>query len=290
MEKVERFVFQVDSSLVKQYYHGSENIKVVDDDKGDLNICVIYFSSNELYYPNTEASFKNAIVNKDKYEWQNNQLPGVKRHIFVRDIQKQWYIEGVNSKLNTPELLQQKLKELSSGYLIYTIGSSAGGFAAMLFGSVLGAKKIYAFNAQMDLNVCMGQSDSTIDPLLFQYVSDHCRLKFFRVSNFLNQETKYFYFQSAKSIMDIAQFNSCSKKHLLTKIEFSTSNHGFPFFRHDLRYVLKLSDQHLSRLAENRMHPLVFSIQIHGLFQAIILTVNAVKKRISKKMLEKRYA
>jgi hypothetical protein len=290
MEKIKRFVFQVDSSLVKQYYNESDNIKVIDDDKGDLNICVIYFSSNELYYPNTEASFQNAIVNKDKYEWQNNHFPGVKRHIFVRDIQKQWYIEGVNAKLSTPDLLQKKLNELSSGYMIYTIGSSAGGFAAMLFGSMLGAKKVYAFNAQMDLNVIIGESNPIIDPLLFRYVSDQCRSKFFTVSNFLNSETKYFYFQSARSIMDIAQFSSCSKKHLLTKLEFSTSNHGFPFLRHDLSYVLKLSDQHLTRLAEKRMHPLVFSIQIHGVFQAIFLTVNAVKKRIGKKMLEKMYA
>src|SRR5690606_7024966 len=139
-------IFQVDSELVKLYLTRSENIKVIDDPKGKLDVCVIYFSSNEIYYPNTPSAFRNAIIKRDKYEWQNSFFPGVKRHILVRDLQKQWYVEGVSSKWNSPDLLLQRLRELCSNYMIYTIGCSAGGFGAILFGSLLNAKKVYSFN------------------------------------------------------------------------------------------------------------------------------------------------
>lgn len=287
MENINRFIFQVDSDLVKKIYAESDNIKVVDDYNGKSNICVIYFSSNELYYPNTEASFLNAIEKRNKYEWQKNTFPGASRHIFVRDIQKQWYIEGTSAKYNTPSLLAKKLKEFSSNFTIYTIGSSAGGFAAILFGSILDAKRVYAFNAQTDLNDIIKASDAFIDPLLFKHLSNEYISKYFKVSDFLKVNIEYFYFQSSRSRMDIAQYNLCVNKNLLTKIEFVTSNHGFPFFRHDLKHVLCLPPQQLRQLANKSMHPFIFSIKIHGFSMAILLTINAVRKRIGKKVKEK---
>ena len=238
MEKLNNFIFQIDSVLVKNTYLKSENIKVVDVSDATSNLCVIYFSSNELYYPNNEYVFQSAIEKRDKYEWVNTKFAGAKRHIFVRDVQKQWYMEGVSVKNNTPELLANQLNELSKGYTIYTLGSSAGGFAALLFGGMLKAKRVYAFNAQLDLNVIIKDSNAFVDPILFKYQHDESRSKYYQVSNFLTTDTKYFYFQSAKSVIDVVQYNTCSKRSLLEKIEFSTSNHGFPFLRHNLLFVL----------------------------------------------------
>lgn len=283
MENLAHYIFQIDSVIVKNTLMESENIKVVDVSDETSNLCVVYFSSNELYYPNTEYIFQNAIEKRDKYEWINTKYIGAKRHIFVRDIQKQWYMEGISIKNNTPELLANQLNELCKGYTIYTIGSSAGGFAALLFGSMIKAKRVYAFNAQLDLNIIIKDSSPFTDPILFKYQHDELRAKYYLVSNFLNADTKYFYFQSAKSKMDIVQYESCSKKKMLKKIEFSTSNHGFPFLRHNLLFVLGLSEDELDEMAKHKSHPFLFSVKVDGFLKAFYLTIKAVIKRLKKK-------
>lgn len=283
MEKLNDFIFQVDSDLVKNTYFKYENIKIFDDQENNSNLCVVYFSSNELYYPNTESSFANSIIKRDKYEWSNNRFPNAKRHIFVRDIQKQWYIEGVCVKYNTPELLAKYLVELSRGYAVFTVGSSAGGFAALLFGGMIKAKRVYAFNAQLDLNIIIEGSNAFVDPILFKYKHDDSRLKYYKVSNFLTSDTKCYYFQSAKSQIDIVQYNSFPKKGLLQKIEFSTSNHGFPFLRHNLLFVLGLSENELEEMVKHKLHPFVFSAKVDGFLKAFYLSSKAVLKRMKKK-------
>jgi len=90
MENLASYIFQIDSKIVNDTYMKSENIKVVDVLDEASNLCVVYFSSNELYYPNTEYVFQNTIEKRDKYEWINTKYPGAKRHIFVSDIQKYW--------------------------------------------------------------------------------------------------------------------------------------------------------------------------------------------------------
>ena len=290
MENLAHSIFQIDSIIVKKNFTKSDNSKIVDVPGTTSNLCVVYFSSNELYYPNTEYAFQNTIEKRDKYEWINTKYPEAKRHIFVRDIQKQWYIEGVSAKNNTPELLANQLNELCKGYTVFTIGSSAGGFAALLFGSLIKAKRVYAFNAQLDLNIIIKDSSPFKDPILFRYQYDEPRSKFYQVSNFLNSSTKYFYFQSAKSKIDIVQYETCSKKSLLKKIEFSTSNHGFPFLRHNLLFVIGLSEDELDEMSKHKLHPFVFSVKVDGFWKATYLSGKAVLFRLKKKWYDEKLA
>ncbi len=290
MENLAHFIFQIDSVIVKNAFTKSDNIKVVDVSDTISNLCIVYFSSNELYYPNTEYAFQNAIEKRDKYEWINTKYPGAKRHIFVRDVQKQWYMEGVSIKNNSPELLVNQLNELCKGFTVFTIGSSAGGFAALLFGSLIKAKRVYAFNAQLDLNIIIKDSSPFKDPILFRYQYDEPRSKFYQVSNFLNSSTKYFYFQSAKSKIDIVQYETCSKKSLLKKIEFSTSNHGFPFLRHNLLFVIGLSEDELDEMSKHKLHPFVFSVKVDGFWKATYLSGKAVLFRLKKKWYDEKLA
>jgi len=280
-------IFQTSSPEVRNYYNNFRNIMVIDEPEPESRLCVIYFSSNELYYPNTKAAFDYSVVSRDKYEWLRTKFGGAARHIFVRDIQKQWYIEGVNSDLCTPELLCNELKSLSDGMKIFAIGSSAGGFAAILFGSLLNAERVYAFNAQLNLNLIVKGSTRNIDPLLFKYTQYPERSKYFLVDNFINNTTKYFYFQSAKSGFDQEQFKGCKRREELTRIQFITSNHGFPFLRHDLQYVLSLDEKGLYEMASKTRHPILFSLHNHGVIKGIYLVIDSVITRIRKKRQEK---
>lgn len=290
MEVRNEFVFQKDDVIVRNAYEKLDNYKVVfhESEGVQKDLCAVYFSSNEIYYPNTRAAFTRSIMEKDKYEWGKNSIPNAHKHVYVRDIQKQWYIEGINLDANTPEKLLHLLKKLTSGYRVYTVGSSAGGFAAMLFGSLLKAEKVYAFNSQLNLHLIMQQSSRNIDPLLFKYAKDPIRSRFYKIENFVSPSLSYFYFQSCRSYMDIQQYESFGKKELINRIQFKTSNHGFPFLRTNVKYVMALNDDTLKKLSKSRIHPITFSIQIDGVFKTFYVVGQAVIDRVRKKIRERK--
>lgn len=287
METVNNFIFQVDDPQVKDVYTNDKNYKVKfhEGDNVQMDLCVIYFSSNELYYPNTTKAFENSILIRDKFEWQRNFLKKAHKHIFVRDIQKQWYIEGINATHNSPNKLLKLLIELTEGFKIFALGSSAGGYAAMLYGGMLKAKRVYAFNAQLNLDVIIQSSNAITNPLLFKYKNSE-RANFFRIDNFINSETDYFYFQSSKSLIDINQYNNFHKKEAILRIVFKTSNHGFPFLRHNLSHVLSLDKEKLITLSKKEYHPIMFSVSIDGWFKTINIVIKAVLNRFKKKFIQ----
>ncbi|WP_159522013.1 hypothetical protein [Sunxiuqinia indica] len=289
MEAKKELIFQIDSPLVKQYYQNDQNYKILYDESigVDKKLCAIYFSSNELYYPNTEKAFNFSIVGRDKFEWQRSMIPNVYKHIFFRDLQKQWYIEGINATINSPEKLRELIANETEGYRVYAIGSSAGGYAALIYGSLLQVERVYAFNPQFDLAYIISKSTSLVDPLLFKY-KDQSRSSFYRVDNYLNKKTEYFYFQSCKSSIDIAQYENLRNKELVNRIQFSTSNHGFPFLRHNLKYILSLSASELRELSKTVTSPFALSVKVDGFFNSVLIITSAVIKRIKKKLYDEK--
>ncbi len=289
MVKKEQFVFQIDSPAVLKAFESKNYCVEYNTEKGcDSKLCVIYFSSNDIYYPNTLQSFNYSIIERDKFEWKKNRHPTAGKHIFIRDIRKQWYIGGVNSKLNSPLKLVEFLKSETTDYKVYTIGSSAGGFAAILFGSLLKVKRVYAFNAQLNLEVTMQNSSALVDPILFDKVEDDELKSYFDLSNFITDSVDYYYFQSCYSKMDTDQYNaisSYSKKHLRI-IRFKTSNHGFPFLRINLPYIMAFDKNSLDDLVGKSFNLIVFSIRLIGFITTVQFLFKAIVDRYQKKRIE----
>ena len=293
MALTNQYIFQIDSSSIKNAFK-SGNYKIEYAVKNDLienDLCVIYFSSNEIYYPNTKESFEYSILKRDKYEWKRNKFPKAKKHIFLRDLHKQWYLSGINDFLNDPNKVFEFLKNESIGYRVITIGSSAGGYAALLFGSMLKCDRIYAFNAQLNLRITMKNSNHLTDPILFEKVKEKDFEYFFDLSNFLNNKTDNYYFQSCNSKMDVEQFDGINKKaqNTLKTIRFQTSNHGFPFLRINLLSVLSFDKFKIDSLVNKKFHPILFSISLIGIFQTVIFVFKAYKDRFFKKQLESKF-
>jgi len=283
-------IFQIDSNSVKEAFI-ADNYKIefsIENEQVENHTCVIYFSSNEIYYPNTADSFNYSITQRDKYEWRRNRFPKARKHIFIRDIQKQWYLGGINSSLDHPDKLVDFLKMETNGFEIFTIGSSAGGFAAILFGSLLRAKRVYAFNAQLNLYTTLKASNSLTDPILFQHLNNENINRFYDLSLLLNSTTEYFYFQSALSKIDTDQFNSISfsAQNQLKTIRFQTSNHGFPFLRINLPIILNFSPIQLAQYVNKTFHPIFFSFHLIGVVPTINFVFKALKDRFLKKRLE----
>lgn len=96
------------------------------------------------------------IKAEDRFEWENLvNYSDIPKHaakcIFIRDIHKTWHITGINHKINSIDKLIEFLKEITQGYQIITVGSSAGGYMSALVGAKLNAHLAFSFSGQFSL-------------------------------------------------------------------------------------------------------------------------------------------
>jgi hypothetical protein len=124
MEKI-NFVFQTDSKEIALYFRNSPNYLIEYESKDDQEqrYCVLYFSSNDLYNPNIAEAFNRQVVRTNKFEWYRTRVNRATKHIFLRDIKKQWYLNGINEELNSIEKLFAFLKIETAGFKTIALGS-----------------------------------------------------------------------------------------------------------------------------------------------------------------------
>lgn len=154
--------------IVQDYWKNEPNYLIEYDECCDSkDYCAIYFCSNDIWFPHTEEIFRKRIVEKNFFEWYHCRINKAYKHIFVRDVFKQWYLTGINGQICSPQKLLEFLKQETNGFKVITIGSSAGGYASALFGPKLKAEKSICFNAQFCLERLVKESSLTISPLLY---------------------------------------------------------------------------------------------------------------------------
>jgi len=228
------YSFIIDSILV-QAQRKKENILVeYDESFPDKSTCVVYFSSNGIYYPNDEDTFHREIVEKDRYDWYKTRKAAYK-HIFVRDVYKQWYLGGVNEDVNSIEKLVSRLIELTSGMQhVTTIGSSAGGYASILFGHYLNAEFIFAFSPQVDLN---REFSRGLLPLWERYTGNY--LHYINIAWALSSRVCFFY--PVDSECDQYQFSKVKDWNGTHLFKINTDQHGALFTGMGLINLFKLS-------------------------------------------------
>lgn len=231
--------------------------------------CIIYFSSNDLYYPNNEIAFSESVIQKNKFEWYRTRVGFGHKHIFLRDIKKQWYLTGVNAAISSPQALFHFLQEETKGYKSILLGSSAGGFISVILGQLLNAERIYTFNGQFEIKSLLKKDTAEIiDPVLFRNRNNRELLPYYETKNFITNPSSIYYFHSSKSNWDIEQDRVV--EHLpVNKISFITSNHGVPFLKSNLPVVLNLDTSQLKKLSGKTHHPLIFSLKTVGFAKTV---------------------
>lgn len=140
---------------LKKVWETQSNYKI-EDIKWGGGICYIFFSSNGLYYPDCMKTFHEVIEEQDKYEWKNlvrnqDELKNAGRVIFVRDIYKQYYVMGINQKINSIDKLLVSLKDITEGMEVVTCGISSGGYMAIIAGTYLNARAVFSFSGWLRL-------------------------------------------------------------------------------------------------------------------------------------------
>lgn len=141
------------SELAEQIYSNDNYIVHDNNTDGVLNNkkCVIYCSSNNIWMPNEESAFRYSFVENDYYEWNKTRVHNADREIWIRDIYKSWYVTGINKRICSIDLLIEFLKNMTTGYDVEILGSSAGGYIAVILASALKANKAVVFSAQFNL-------------------------------------------------------------------------------------------------------------------------------------------
>jgi hypothetical protein len=269
MEIEPPFVFQSDAEIVKDVFANQSNYLIEYNQDAPKEYCIVYFSSNALYYPNNETAFRESVLKRDRFEWYRRRIKYGHKHIFVRDIKKQWYIGGINAEIDSPAKMLKFLKKECSGYKPVFLGSSAGGFIAVIMGQLMNAARIYTFNGQFEvLSLLKEENAALINPILYRNRNNTQLLPYYKAVDFIINPDSIFYFYSNKSKWDVEQ--SALINHLpVHRLSFDTSNHGIPFLKSNLPAVINLSEKELRELSGKKIHPLFFSLKMVGLLKTM---------------------
>lgn len=262
---------QFDIPEVLEYYNVGSNIQVMEGDNNSEK-CYIFFSSHGIYYPNTLETFRQRIIFEDRYEWKKN-IPGeFARLIFVRDIQKQWYICGINGEISTVRELEAYLKKLTDKKKVICVGSSAGGFAATLFGCLLNASYVFSFSGQFSLSYILEDpSLQHTNQTLYRYGQRSGYSEFYDVRNLLREShsTRILYCYPSGSADDFSQAKIVKGFENVYAIGLISNTHGIPFPVECLGYLLNMDERRLlkiySRFNHQEIRPALFALAAMGI-------------------------
>ena len=128
--------------------------------------------------------------NKVPFEFKNSlakQFPHFDKYFYV-DPHQCWYHKGIagitNSIEETTEYLSNKVRNYDK---VIFAGTSAGGYAATLFGSLLNIHSVLAFAPQLDLSVFSAFNE-------FPKLSVSYDKKYEQLKNYINDHTRYHIF------------------------------------------------------------------------------------------------
>lgn len=236
-------IWDENNELVREEYKRDNYI--INEYDNDSNMVVIYFSSNGLYFPNTEECFRKKIIEENRYEWQHYKIPNVKKEIFFRDIYKSWYITGINDRVNSIDKMVEFIKsEIPENAIVVTVGNSAGGYAAALIGTLIGADWIFDFSGQNSLTF------EEKNPFVKKYMLEEEKSRYFEIIHIweIVNYPPVFYFYSGKNAEDIKQFSLIEKAHNVHAFGFKTKTHERTMYNFNLPYVLAMNKDKLLKL------------------------------------------
>lgn len=260
-----------------------DNYKIIQ--KKDDGVCVIYCSSNDIWYPNEKDIFEKRIFIENRFEWENIRYQNAGKEIFIRDIYKSWYVTGINSRIDSMDKLLKWLRKETEGYEVIVIGSSAGGYLASIISLNLIISHAIVFSPQFFLK---NKYAFDVNPFLQKYEKE--RGKYYKCNLVEKLISPIYYFYPIGSAPDRIQFEYVKDISNVKTFKFKSTRHGIPCFKCDLKCVINMSKDDLDKLwgqwQFKRISPFVFSIKISGLqvaFQYILRNVPKVLEKIVNK-------
>ena len=264
---------------------------LIEEDGVENDTCAIYISSSGIYYPNTEECLRKSILEKDFFEWYSIRFYKASKHIFIRDVAKQFYITGINRRIDTIDKLIEWLREQTKGYKTYIVGSSAGGYLAALLGSVLNSEWILCFSGYFDLNII----DKSVWFYIDQYAADVVYSKWYSISsNIRNYTGLMIYFYPNKLAADVKQSECIKDYRNIISIPISSTIHGIPITKKLLQDIMRHTPQEIedklvtieafANKSSLQVNIIVYGL-IRGSFDFFMEQFKSLYKRIKNKLL-----
>lgn len=248
--------------------------------------CVIYCSSNDIWYPNEEDAFRRSFVEGDYYEWKNVGCDRAAKEIFVRDIYKSWYVTGISETIDSIDRLADFLRTEAGERPVVCVGSSSGGYLAAALGVLLDADHVVAFSAQWELfnDETMGKN-----PFLRKYRDDPQRAKYYDLKPLLSgSEVPVFYIVPIRSEEDLHQCDHIKSAPCVRPILFRSRFHGVVVPKGNLRKLISMPTAEWMKLYERckgrQLSPVLFSVKNEGVMATARDILKAVFKKIKQKL------
>ena len=236
--------------------------------------CIVCFSSNSIFYPDTIDRFRTEIQDNDRYEWKKTLLSAdyasFDKIILVRDITKAWYHKGINQQQNDFYKLSTLLLNITRKYenVVY-LGVSAGGYASLKIGTINQASKIVAVNPMFapDYILNFSSSENEFKDLFMKRSNFHEDVLIFPKNSRLD-------YRALNWILKHTQF----KPTLI--IGDKHKNYLYP------ETVIKLAStrQNMEGIHNKLYKPLEFDLYILGLKHFMFCSIHFTKARISRKL------
>lgn len=142
-------------------------------------------------------------------------------------------MEGISEENNSIEKVFELLKKLTDGYAIETCGNSAGGYAAVLFGCLLKAKRIFTVSGQFFLpepDVSRG--------LLLKHRNDSEYNRWYNLKNLVEHYAgKIVYIFPAKYQQDKNQYNFIKDVANICFVPVNSTSHGIWLMNLNYQYL-----------------------------------------------------
>lgn len=267
-----------DSNRLKKALE-QDNYKILYNSLGEKDECIIFFSSNNIYYPNTQDQLEDTIE-KNKFEWENiakskSILTKYGKMIFVRDMWKQWYINGINQKIDSVEKVIEFLRTETENMRVTTVGNSSGGYMATLVAQKLNAKMAYCVSGQFDI----------ADQISRQPVVRKAAEENYKYINIVRTiiSTTVIYLYPALCEWDKQQADLVNNNNFVISIPFSNSKHGETCYGFNFPYILTCDKQIFEHLMKNApmggYSKRIFLLRTVGWFRGMkLLIVNFISK------------
>lgn len=232
------------------------NFLIAEDEcKGEELYTAIYFSSCGMFGENDAELFKKNIIEANTFQFFKTRVKRASKHIFVRDIQQKWYHNGINESLDSIDKVLEFLKEETKGTKIITLGSSAGGYAATLFGILLNAECIFSFSGAYSLLKYRDDEYSSIVDMV-------------KESNI-----PIFYMVPSRNDWDLEQFDLVKDFENVYALLLKSSVHGIPVIKDILRKIINSDLEALKKMYNHKdkeISEATFILKNFGVFRFLL--------------------
>lgn len=278
MLEVKERIHHIDREVVRYCYNNLPNyqIEINNDVKSDL--CAIYFASNGIDFTcKTDEDYERVMIKKNRFEWKKNTIASARKHIFIRDVFKEYYVEGINKELNSCNKVYEFLKAETENMRVITVGSSSGGYAAAVFGLLLKAECIFSFTGQFNLYHMSLQSnphrDPMHNPLLYKHLHDPEYNQYYDLRPLMKTSSIPIFYFTSNHRLDYMQKLLVKSFYCVYEFDLQGNDHVFPCYVFNLRDVVNTPADRLKELSEQyrgrTINKFLFSVKVSGFFKSL---------------------